>query len=130
MTRPAVPPLGVLHADGVDLAATSLTGRAVCAGIRRPLRPAGRRLLERAPLPLVDGLPGSDDNLSWADTAAHLTGGLAALQVGPAARNLAGARPPRERRLACVTAAEPERRQYPAPQQAGSGGGQTLSPVG
>jgi len=59
-----------------------------------------------------------DEDLSWAGTAVHVTGGLAALQVGPAARNLTGVRMAAERMVACVAGIEPRRRQYPVPQSA------------
>lgn len=72
-------------------------------------------LLAEAPLTLVDGLPLLEDDLSWAGTAVHVTGGLAALQIGPAARNLVGARIAAERMVACV-AGEPAWRQYPVPE--------------
>lgn len=249
--RPAVPPLGVLHADGVDLGETTVTGRHVCvvgggltavhlalrahergavvtllsraplrprptdvdpvwlghalpawfrlgsparaaavlrarrgtapaealdalarAGVRRVVAPDGvagvdrvegrfrvrtqgatdlaadsvwlatgqafdarfdpltAGLLDRVPLPLVDGLPVLDDDLSWAGTAVHLTGGLAALQVGPAARNLAGARIAAERMVACVAGVEPARRQYPVPPPPGPERQVALTPAG
>ena len=77
--------------------------------------PLTAKLLAEVPLPVVDGLPVLDDDLSWAGTAVHLTGGLASLQVGPAARNLVGARIAAERMVGRVSGREPERRHYPVP---------------
>jgi cation diffusion facilitator CzcD-associated flavoprotein CzcO len=70
-------------------------------------------LLEQVPVRVVDGLPVLTDELSWAGTGVHLTGGLAALGVGPAARKLAGARMAAERCTPAVTGIEVRRRQYP-----------------
>ena len=72
-------------------------------------------LLTRVPLEVVDGLPVLDDDLAWAGTAVHVTGGLAGLQVGPAARNLVGARIAAERMVGCVAGRAPAFSQYPQP---------------
>lgn len=71
-------------------------------------------LLEQVPVPLVDGLPVLDDHLSWGGTAVHVMGGMAALSVGPTARNLVGARIAAERWAACVAGAPLPSLQYPA----------------
>lgn len=70
-------------------------------------------LLEQVPVPLVAGLPVLQDDLSWGGTGVHLTGGLAALSVGPTARNLVGARIAAERYTGCVAGAPLPARQYP-----------------
>ena len=44
------------------------------------------------PAEVVDGLPVLDRFCRWPGTELHLMGGLAALQLGPFARNIAGAR--------------------------------------
>ncbi|MDJ1185861.1 FAD/NAD(P)-binding protein [Roseofilum casamattae] len=44
------------------------------------------------PLPLVNGLPVLDEHLRWAGCNLFVMGGAAALQLGPVARNLFGAR--------------------------------------
>lgn len=44
------------------------------------------------PIPVVNGLPVLDSCLRWPSCELYLMGGLAALQVGPTARNLSGAR--------------------------------------
>jgi cation diffusion facilitator CzcD-associated flavoprotein CzcO len=49
-------------------------------------------LLASHPIQVVNGLPVLDPCLRWAKTECFVMGGLAALQVGPTARNLSGAR--------------------------------------
>ncbi len=49
------------------------------------------------PLPIVRGLPMLDEHLRWASCELFVMGGLAALQIGPTARNLFGARMASER---------------------------------
>ncbi|MDL5050498.1 FAD/NAD(P)-binding protein [Oscillatoria amoena NRMC-F 0135] len=44
------------------------------------------------PTDIIQGLPILDENLRWPGCELFITGGLAALQLGPVARNLAGAR--------------------------------------
>ncbi|WP_066424704.1 FAD/NAD(P)-binding protein [Anabaena sp. 4-3] len=44
------------------------------------------------PIPIVNGLPVLDNCLRWPGCELFLMGGLAALQIGPTARNLSGAR--------------------------------------
>lgn len=72
-------------------------------------------LLREVSVPVVDGLPVLGDDLSWADVPVHLSGGLAALGVGVAARNLAGARIAAERWTGTVSGTSLRLRQYPAP---------------
>nr|MCU0516889.1 hypothetical protein [Oscillatoria sp. Prado101] len=54
-------------------------------------------ILEAYPAQIVKGLPVLDEHLRWPGCEAFLTGPLAALQVGPVARNLSGARMASER---------------------------------
>ncbi|PPS46097.1 FAD/NAD(P)-binding protein [Chroococcidiopsis sp. TS-821] len=54
-------------------------------------------IIERYPIPIAKGLPVLDKYLRWAGCELFITGGLAALQVGPVARNLSGARMASER---------------------------------
>ena len=54
--------------------------------------PMFKEMLETHPLEIVNGLPVLDKHLRWPGCELFLTGGLAALQVGPVARNLSGAR--------------------------------------
>lgn len=75
--------------------------------------PLTARLLEHVPVPVVDGLPVLGDHLSWGGTGVHLTGGLTALSVGPASRNLVGARIAAERWTECVSGARLSSLQYP-----------------
>jgi len=49
-------------------------------------------MLKDYPIQVVNGLPVLDPCLRWANTELFVMGGLAALQVGPTARNLSGAR--------------------------------------
>ncbi|GET41483.1 hypothetical protein MiSe_62950 [Microseira wollei NIES-4236] len=50
------------------------------------------RILDIYPIPIVKGLPVLDEYLRWPGCELFVMGGLAALQVGPTARNLYGAR--------------------------------------
>lgn len=61
-------------------------------------------LRRSVPTDLHDGLPRLDEHLAWPGTTVHLTGGYAALTLGPAARNLWGARQAADRiaRVAAV----------------------------
>ncbi len=49
-------------------------------------------ILEAYPIPIIQGLPVLDEHLRWPGCELFIMGGLAALQVGPVARNLSGAR--------------------------------------
>lgn len=49
-------------------------------------------MLKAYPIPVVNGLPVLDSCLRWSGCELFVMGGLAALQVGPTARNLSGAR--------------------------------------
>lgn len=51
-----------------------------------------QQLHQQQPIELVDDWPVLGPDLRWPGTPVHLMGGLAALQVGPAARNLFGGR--------------------------------------
>ncbi|AFY27589.1 FAD/NAD(P)-binding protein [Cyanobium gracile] len=55
-------------------------------------QPLLRQLQAQRPLALVDDWPVLSGDLCWPGTRVHLMGGLAALQLGPAARNLFGGR--------------------------------------
>ncbi|MDB9402558.1 hypothetical protein PN459_21645 [Microcystis aeruginosa CS-567/02-A1] len=54
--------------------------------------PLFTEILETYPISIVNGLPVLDDYLRWSGCELFIMGGLAALQVGPTARNLSGAR--------------------------------------
>lgn len=60
------------------------------------------KLAVAQPIEMADGLPMVDEACRWPGTEIHLMGALAALQVGPAARNLAGARMAAERIAPCI----------------------------
>jgi cation diffusion facilitator CzcD-associated flavoprotein CzcO len=49
-------------------------------------------ILSTYPIPIVNGLPVLDQHLRWPGCNLFIMGGFAALQVGPTARNLSGAR--------------------------------------
>lgn len=66
------------------------------------------------PIRASGGLPALGPDLSWPGTDVHLVGGLAALSVGPTARNLTGARMAAERIRRAVTGS-PGNCQYPQP---------------
>lgn len=59
--------------------------------------PLLRPLHTEAPTAVLGGLPVLDHDLSWPGTSVHLLGGYAALALGPASRNLWGARQGAER---------------------------------
>jgi FAD-NAD(P)-binding len=62
-------------------------------------------LARRHPVRSVRGLPVLDPALCWPGTDVHVVGGLAALGIGPAARNVTGARMAAERIRRVVTGA-------------------------
>ncbi|MGY6501933.1 MAG: FAD-dependent oxidoreductase [Acidimicrobiales bacterium] len=62
-----------------------------------------RSLMSRAPVAMAGGLPVLDEDLAWAGTRVHVVGAAAALQLGPAAGNLAGARAATARVTGAVT---------------------------
>ena len=72
-------------------------------------------LLTEVPVAVVDGMPVLEPDLSWGGSSVHLSGALAALAIGPAARGLAGARMAAERYTEAITGVPPLRRQYPVP---------------
>lgn len=77
--------------------------------------PVTARLLTEVPVTVVDGLPVLADDLSWTHAPVHVSGGLAALGVGAAARNLAGARIAAERWTERLSGTSLPVRQYPMP---------------
>ncbi|NJL19912.1 MAG: lysine N(6)-hydroxylase/L-ornithine N(5)-oxygenase family protein, partial [Leptolyngbyaceae cyanobacterium SM1_3_5] len=54
--------------------------------------PLLNEMREQHPIEIVNGLPVLDPYLRWPGCELYFTGGFAALQVGPTARNLSGAR--------------------------------------
>lgn len=59
-------------------------------------------VLEAYPIKIVNGLPVLDEYLRWCGLNLFLMGGLAALQVGPTARNLSGARMASEKIVSAI----------------------------
>lgn len=72
-------------------------------------------LMDEVPVNVVEGLPVLGDDLSWGGSPVYVSGGHAALTIGPAARGLAGARMAAERYTEAITGVGPRRRQYPVP---------------
>jgi hypothetical protein len=62
-------------------------------------------VLNTHPLDIVNGLPVVDEYLRWQGCELFVMGGLAALQVGPTARNLSGARATSDRIISALTKA-------------------------
>lgn len=60
-------------------------------------------IIDAYPADIVKGLPGLDGHLRWPGCELFVMGGLAALQVGPVARNLYGARMASERIVPALT---------------------------
>jgi cation diffusion facilitator CzcD-associated flavoprotein CzcO len=54
--------------------------------------PLLRQLQQQRPIDLINDWPVLNPDLSWPGSAVHVMGGLTALQIGPAARNLFGGR--------------------------------------
>lgn len=105
--------------DGFDVAIDATTrrfDRIWLATGHRPQDLEGSLLADVArahPATIVDGLPLLDDACRWPGTNLHVMGALAELQIGPLARNLAGARMAADRILSCI---EPHgHAEYPQP---------------
>lgn len=67
--------------------------------------PLLKPMLNTHPVELANGLPVLDDCLRWQGCELFLMGGLAALRVGPTARNLSGARAASDRIVSALTKA-------------------------
>ncbi|WP_416671280.1 SidA/IucD/PvdA family monooxygenase [Egbenema bharatensis] len=65
--------------------------------------PLLQQVLHTHPLEVVNGLPVVDEYLRWRGCELFVMGGLAALQVGPTARNLSGARATSDRIVPALT---------------------------
>ena len=64
--------------------------------------PLLKEVLQAYPIPVINGLPVLDDNLRWRGCSLFIMGGLAALQIGPTARNLSGARMASDKMLKAI----------------------------
>lgn len=60
-------------------------------------------ILDAYPITIINNLPVLDEHLRWAGCELFIMGGLAALQIGPVARNLSGARMACERIVPALT---------------------------
>jgi hypothetical protein len=67
--------------------------------------PLLQEVLTTYPITVVNGLPGGDEYLRWSGCELFVMGGLAALQVGPTARDLSGARAASDRIVPALTKA-------------------------
>ncbi len=65
--------------------------------------PLLKDVLDAYPMEVVNGLPVVDEHLRWQGCELFIMGGLAALRVGPAARNLSGARAASDRIVPALT---------------------------
>ncbi|HEY9662814.1 MAG TPA: SidA/IucD/PvdA family monooxygenase, partial [Allocoleopsis sp.] len=65
--------------------------------------PLLQQVLNTHPLEIVNGLPVVDEYLRWQGCELFVMGGLAALRVGPTARNLSGARATSDRIVPALT---------------------------
>lgn len=65
--------------------------------------PLLKQVLNTHPLEIVNGLPVVDECLRWRGCELFVMGGLAALQAGPTARNLSGARATSDRIVPALT---------------------------
>ncbi|WP_339377442.1 SidA/IucD/PvdA family monooxygenase [Merismopedia glauca] len=68
-------------------------------------QPLLQDVLDRYPTKMAKGLPVVDEYLRWQGCELFIMGGLAALQVGPTARNLSGARAASDRIVPALTKA-------------------------
>jgi len=64
--------------------------------------PLLKEVLQAYPIQVINGLPMLDDNLGWRGCPLFIMGGLAALQIGPVARNLSGARMASDKMLKAI----------------------------
>ncbi|MEL6458499.1 MAG: FAD/NAD(P)-binding protein [Cyanobacteria bacterium J06621_15] len=64
--------------------------------------PLLKEVLQAYPIPVINGLPVLDDNLQWRGCSLFIMGGLAALKIGPTARNLSGARMASDKMLKAI----------------------------
>ncbi|BBC22306.1 FAD/NAD(P)-binding protein [Pseudanabaena sp. ABRG5-3] len=65
--------------------------------------PLLHQIMEQYPQPLINGFPILDEHLRWHDCELFIMGGLAALRVGPTARNISGARMASDRIVPALT---------------------------
>jgi hypothetical protein len=82
----------IICTDGVELSCHRLwlaTGTRFDAQAEPLL---AQQVMKQYPNPIVNGFPILDEHLRWAGCELFIMGGLAALQVGPTARNISGAR--------------------------------------
>jgi len=81
----------IICTDGMELSCDRLW---LATGTRFDAKaePLLHQVMQQYPQPLVNGFPILDEHLRWNSCELFIMGGLAALQVGPTARNISGAR--------------------------------------
>lgn len=67
--------------------------------------PLLKTILDTYPIEITNGLPIVDEYLRWRGCELFVMGGMAALRVGPTARNLSGARATSDRIVSALTKA-------------------------
>jgi hypothetical protein len=81
----------IICTDGIELSCDRLW---LATGSRfdAQAEPLLNKIMQQYPQPLVHGFPILDEHLRWNSCELFIMGGLAALRVGPTARNISGAR--------------------------------------
>jgi hypothetical protein len=92
----------IICTDGMELSCDRLW---LATGTRFDAKaePLLHQVMQQYPQPLVNGFPILDEHLRWNSCELFIMGGLAALQVGPTARNISGARMASDRIVPAMT---------------------------
>ncbi|WP_271254788.1 FAD/NAD(P)-binding protein [Pseudanabaena sp. Chao 1811] len=92
----------IVCTDGMELTCDRLW---LATGTRFDAKaePLLHQVMQQYPQPLVNGFPILDEHLRWHGCELFVMGGLAALRVGPTARNISGARMASDRIVPALT---------------------------
>lgn len=92
----------IICTDGMELTCDRLW---LATGTRFDAKaePLLQQIMEQYPQPLINGFPILDEHLRWHGCELFIMGGLAALRVGPTARNISGARMASDRIVPALT---------------------------
>lgn len=92
----------IVCTDGMELTCDRLW---LATGTRFDAKaePLLHQVMQQYPQPLVNGFPILDEHLRWHGCELFIMGGLAALRVGPTARNISGARMASDRIVPTLT---------------------------
>jgi len=92
----------IICADGMELSCDRIW---LATGTRFDVKaePLLTHVMQQYPNPLVNGFPILDEHLRWSGCELFMMGGLAALRVGPTARNISGARMASDRIVPAMT---------------------------